>query len=68
MGSYTVGTVKTHRKAQPPTLTCSFCGKDEYDYLVTAHKHPAHICDTCVEAAVSTLQEARRIERSQRYR
>ena len=74
MASYSVGTVKTHRKPSLEWLHCSFCGAPEnkVEWLVAApplNKWAAsYICDECVEAAVSTLKEARRIERAQRYR
>lgn len=77
MASYTVGTVRTGR-AERPALHCSFCGKSQYEvkWLVAGPPNailsaagvvlPAsHICDDCVEACVSTLKEAHRIERSQ---
>ena len=70
MGDYTLDTVRTGRTVRP-VAHCSFCNKSEasVEWLVAAHKRAAYICDTCTEAAVSTLKEARRIERSRgRYR
>ena len=68
--AYTVGTVKTHSTPRPLVL-CSFCHKSEHEveWLVAAPPiGTAFICDACTEAAVSTLKEARRIQRAQRYR
>ena len=72
MASYTVATVRTGRKPAP-VLACSFCGKSEHvvEWLVASPRlggTVSYICDDCTESALSTLKEARRIERSQRYR